>query len=518
MPEDDRPQQEPEAPSPAPPSREEAASPAPPPAAAPAEDGDFGRMLDGSLQARSFADGQTVEGTVVAIQRDVAFLDIGGKSEATIDLEELKDSEGNVEVQAGERVQAVVVSTEGGLKLSRRLARGAVAREQIVEAFQSGLPVEGKVARAIKGGFEVRVAGQRAFCPMSQIDVQRTADAAAHVGRVYTFRITECKGGGKDLVISRRALLLEAERAKAEEVRASIEPGATLKGRVVSVRDYGAFVDLGAGVQGLLHVSEMSWARVTNPAEVVKPGDEITVKILRIDEGGKKIALGLKQLQQDPWETVAQRYAAGQTHQGKVSRLADFGAFVELEPGIEALAHVSAFPPAGGPGGWRASVVPGTVASFEILSVDPAKKRIGVAMLTAGGDRLASSPAPAPAAPAPKSTIVAGSRMKGKVERHESFGVFVYLAPGRTGLLPVGESATPRGTDLKKAFPVGSEVEVAVLEVDPSGRKIRLSRKALLDAEERSAAREYEERQARQTSESLGPLAEKLREALKKRS
>ena len=345
-------------------------------------------MFEASLKPRRFEKGQTIDGRIVGIGSDVAFIDVGGKGEATIDLAELKDDDGDLEVVVGDRIQAVVVSTVGGLTLSRRLARGAASARQLEDAFHSGLPVEGKVETEVKGGYEVRIAGQRAFCPFSQIDVRRTeGDAATHIGHVYQFRIIEFKDGGRTLVVSRRALLEEEQRAQAAEVRRSIVPGAVLTGRVVSVRDFGAFVDLGAGVQGLLHVSEMGWSRVSKPSEIVQPGEEITVRVLRVDDNAQKISLGLKQLTADPWSAVPTKYEVGQVLAGRVTRIADFGAFVELEPGVEALAHASTFAPMGRQRWWSAEVTVGMIAPFEIVTIDLEKKRIGVALVPEGSSR-----------------------------------------------------------------------------------------------------------------------------------
>jgi small subunit ribosomal protein S1 len=343
---------------------------------------DFAAMFEASIQAKRIERGQTLEGKVVGIGPEVAFVDVGGKGEATIDIEELKDSDGRLEVSVGDRIQAVVVSTAGGLILSRKLARKAATDRQLEDAFHTGLPVEGKVVRSVKGGFEVQIARHRAFCPISQIDTIRT-DGSAHEGRVYRFRIVEYKDGGRNLVVSRRALLEEEQRARADEIRRSIVPGGVMTGRVTSVRDFGAFVDLGAGVQGLLHVSEMDWARVADAAQIVKPGDEITVKVLRVDDEKEKISLGLKQLTDDPWSRVQQTYEVGQVHTGRVTRVVEFGAFVQLEPGVEALAHASTFAPTGNPEEWSKAAVPGTTAAFEILAIDPAKKRISVALVPA---------------------------------------------------------------------------------------------------------------------------------------
>jgi small subunit ribosomal protein S1 len=473
----------------------------------PAEEEDFAQMLEDSLEPRSFDEGDTVEGTIVAVGRDVAFIDIGGKGEATIELEELMDPGGELDVQVGDIVQAIVVSTAGGLKLSHKLARGAATRQRLHDAFRSGLPVEGRVEKAIKGGYEV--------CPISQIDTSFTADPAVHEGKVYTFRITEYKEDGKDLVVSRRALLEEEERERAAEIRRSIVPGAILPGRVVSVRPYGAFVDLGGMIQGLLHVSEMGWSRVSDPAEVVQPGEEITVKVLRVEDEKGKISLGLKQLQADPWSTAQGRYTVGQVLTGKVTRVADFGAFVELEPGIEALAHVSTFPPTGKRDGWKASVPPDTSVAVEILSVDLERNRIGVAVVEEGSVRAEGAHASAAAQPSGRVEIAPGARLEGKVERHEKYGVFVFLAPGRTGLIPLAETGVEREGDLRKAFPVGSDLEVLVLEIDESGRRIRLSRKAVLEADEQKEAREYAEHQDQEQTEGFGSLADKLRAAMR---
>jgi len=188
-------------------------------------------------------------------------------------------------------------------------------------------------------------------------------------------------------VVSRRALLEEEQRASAADVRRSVVAGAVTTGRVASVREFGVFVDLGAGVQGLLHVSEMGWSRVSDPSQVVKPGDEITVKVLRVDEDGRKISLGLKQLVEDPWSSVTEKYQVGDVRTGRVTRIADFGAFVELEPGVEALAHASTFAPTGHKHPWSEQVAPGMTAAFEILSIDPDKKRIGVALVPEGSAR-----------------------------------------------------------------------------------------------------------------------------------
>ena len=248
-------------------------------------------------------------------------------------------------MSVGDRIQAVVVSTSGGIVLSRKGVRNAATQRELEDAFQAGLAVEGKVEQAVKGGYEVRIARERAFCPLSQIDIVRTADPAVHEGQVYTFRIIEYKDGGKNVVVSRRKHLEEEQRASArraqvDRARRGARPGGSHRCSTSARSSIWA-----AASRACLHVSEMSWSRVTTPDEIVAPGDQITVKVLRVDDATEKISLGLKQLQDDPWSTVGTTYEVGQVRTGRVTRVAEFGAFVELEPGIEGLAHASTFPP-----------------------------------------------------------------------------------------------------------------------------------------------------------------------------
>ena len=471
---------------------------------------DFATLFEASYASnkiKRLTNGQTVLGTIVAIGADVALVDVGAKSEATIDVGELKNRDGVLEAVVGDRIQATVVSTMGGLKLSRRLQRGAASAQQLEDAFRAGLPVEGKVEKIVKAGYEVGIAGQRAFCPQSQIDELRETLPLVHVGRVYTFKIIEYKEGGQKFVVSRRRLLEEEQQARAAEVRQKVVPDAVVTGRVVSVRDFGAFVDLGGGVQGLLHESEMGWSR-SDPSQVVKLGEEITVKVIRVEDG--KIALGLKQLSADPWSMVTANYTVGQVLTGRITRITEFGAFVELEAGIEGLAHASTFAPTGKSGGWSKSVAPGMTGAFEILSIDPAARRIGVALLAEGSSR-------AGAAKPSRSAIGPGARLTGKVERHDKVGVFVFLAPGITGLVPAGETGVAHGVDLQKAFPLGSDLDVIVLEADSARRRIRLSVKAIADAAEAVEVSDYTARAATAQAQGFGSLADKLRGALEPR-
>ena len=468
---------------------------------APAEEEDFAALFAASLQPAVFEIGQLLQGVVVLIARDVVFLDVGGKGEATMDLTELQDEDGEVTVEVGATVEGVVVSTAGGIKLSHKLVQGAATRRQVEEAYRAKLPVEGRVESVNKGGYEVRIGGQRAFCPLSQIDTAFTSDPEVHVGQVYTFRILEYKDEGEDLVVSRRALIEEEEREQEADVRKTIIPGADVPGRIVSVRPYGAFVDLGGGIQGLLHVSEMGWSRVSDPSTVVQAGDTVTVRVLGVDNEKGKISLGMRQLQTDPWDAVGPSYASGQRLTGTVTRVVEFGAFIELQPGIEALAHLSTFPPTGKRDAWKDAVSVGATVAVEILTVDLDKKRIGVAVIAKDSARVV--------------VIEAGAQVTGTVDRHERYGVFVFLSPGRTGLMPNEESDTAYGTDLKQAFPIGSEIQVVVLEVDPDSHRIRLSRKAIREVAEGDDARAYSKRQIKEQDATFGSMADKLRAAFR---
>ena len=381
------------------------------------EDDDFATLFAASEKTKRYRNGQTIEGTIVAIAADAAFINIGAKGEATMELSELRNDDGSIDVKVGDRIQATVMSTTNGVTLSRRLQRGAATARQLEAAFQAGLPVEGKVEGQVKGGYNVSIAKQRAFCPLSQIDTIRTTDPAVHEGHVYTFKIIEYGENGRKFVVSRRALLQDEQKVAAAGVRLSITPGSIVTGRVVSVRDFGAFIDIGGGVQGLLHISEMAWTRVADAAQIVAPGQEIKVKVLRVDD--ERIALGLKQLIDDPWTVAAATYKVGQV-------------------------------------------------------------------------------------------------LTGKVEKVEKFGVFVALAPAVSGLVPASETGIARDMDLKKAFPAGADVEVIVLEIDLAARKMRLSCKAVADAKEAAEVRDYTEREGTAQPQSLGSLADKLRDALKR--
>ncbi|MCH7781248.1 MAG: S1 RNA-binding domain-containing protein, partial [Acidobacteria bacterium] len=375
-------------------------------------------------------------------------------SEASAQAEDgqpvVETSAKTAETDAGESSSKTAGAEEKAAELKARQARVA----PLYRAFRGKRGINGRVEKTIKGGYEIRIGKARAFCPHSQIDVQRVDDPESWVGTTHLFQITQLRRGGDDVVVSRRAVIEAERREEASAVRATLIDGAVMLGRVSGLAKFGAFVDLGAGVNGLVHITELSHGRINRVDQAVHVGEPVRVKILKLHDDSDRISLSIRQASEDPWASVTETYEVGGVYAGKVLRLADFGAFIEIAPGIEALAHVSTFPPTGKADGWKASVSPGSEVAVEILTIDSERKRMGVAVVEEGSVRAESAHAQAP------QNIEVGAQLVGKVERHESYGVFVFLKPGTRGLLPVEETGLDRGQDLRKAFPVGSDVEV----------------------------------------------------------
>jgi small subunit ribosomal protein S1 len=440
---------------------------------------DFATLFARHEARRALERGQVVKGRVIQIGDEHVFVDVGGKGEAWIERGELTDEQGTLKVKVGDEIEATVVATGDEIRLSHRLRQGAQAREALGVAAQTGVPVEGRVAGVIKGGYEVTVAGLRAFCPFSQMDVRRPDSEQDYVGRVLEFRVTKFAEGGRNVVVSRRALLEEQAAKAAEETRKKIAPEAVLPGRVVSLADFGAFVDLG-GVQGLVPMSEISHARVERAGDRLSVGQPVTVKVLRIDDAKGRITLSLKALEGDPWAAVPERLHERQVVSGRARRATEFGVFVELLPGVDGLLHASEIPRHRS-AELREAVAAGAEIAVMIIGVDVAKRRIALALAPEGaavGERMASA-------------VAVGAVLTGAVERVEPFGVFVRLGPGQTGLVPNAELGAQRGADVRKAFPPGSEMKVLVLAIEEGGRRIRLSREKALAQEEQAETQAY---------------------------
>ena len=328
--------------------------------------------------------GDQITGKVVSIGKDAVFVDVGGKAEGSLERAQVSDPEGKLLVKVGDTVEARVVADAGGsLTLRVKLGRGPEARGELQQAQELGIPVEGVVTEVIKGGVSVDVAGVRGFCPASQIDVRFVDDLTVYVGQKLLFRITRYEP--RNLVLSRRALLEEDNAKRAIETRKKLEPGAVMRGKVVGFKPFGAFIDLG-GIEGMLHVSELGYARVEKPEDLLSLGQEVEVAVLKIEPGGKddrvseRISLSLKALANDPWRDTAATLVEGARVKGKITRLSPFGAFVEIAPAVEGLIHISEL------GAGRRINHPKEVVSVGqdveavVLSIDQERHRIGLSI------------------------------------------------------------------------------------------------------------------------------------------
>jgi len=329
--------------------------------------------------------GEKVEAAIVKITPEWVFLDLGGKSEGYLDVRELFDGEGNVKVKEGDVIGAYFLSSRQNEKLfTTRVGAGEAGRAYLEDAWRNGIPVEGTVDREVKGGFEIRIAGSvRGFCPYSQMGLTRVDDAGALLGRALSFKITEYGEKGRNIILSNRALLEEERRKEKESLKASLSEGMTVAGKVVSILDFGAFVDIG-GIQGLLPASEVSWDRSADIRGQLTVGQEIDVTIIRLDVMKDRVTLSLKKNLPDPWEDVERKYPEGSVHTGRIARLTKFGAFVTIGPGVDGLVHVSKLG-----GGKRIShpkdaVTEGQVLDVKVAAVDSGKKRVSLVPVGAG--------------------------------------------------------------------------------------------------------------------------------------
>jgi small subunit ribosomal protein S1 len=311
------------------------------------------------------------------------------------------------------------------------------------------------------------------------MDLRRVETAEDYVGRVLEFRVATFSENGRNLVLSRRRLLEERAAEMAEETRKKIVPGAILAGTVASLADFGAFIDLG-GVQGLVPLSELSHSRASRPADLLRVGDTVSVKVLRLDQEKGRISLSLKALEGDPWAAVAGKLRERQIVRGRAVRATEFGVFVELRPGVDGLLHVTEIPRSR-QGALKEAAAAAAEVAVLIIAIDRDKRRIALALAPEGAEIGQQM----------DSTVEVGAVLSGTVERHESFGVFVRLGPGQTGLVPTGELSMSRGADARKTFPVGGEMKVMVLAIEEGGRRIRLSHAQALAREEQAETQAY---------------------------
>ncbi|MFC1828496.1 S1 RNA-binding domain-containing protein [Thermodesulfobacteriota bacterium] len=393
---------------------------------------DFATLLESypDVLNESFEVGKQVRGKILSLGRDTAFIDIGGKIDGVVDTAELLNEEGELACEEGDSITLYIVSMdEGEVKLSRALS-GFGGLDILRDAHANAIPIEGRVTQICKGGFNVDILHRRAFCPISQMDLIFVETPEDYVGQTCRFIITQLEENGRNIVVSRRKLLKQEQEKVLVKFFESLNIGSIFDGRVTRIVPYGAFIELVAGVEGMVHVSELSWSRIETPEEVISAGQTLTVKVIDIQTGDsparKKIALSVKQLENDPWDTAADRFKAGEKVTGSVTKCVKFGAFVEIAPGIEGLIHISEmsyikhiiYP--------EDVVSPGQAVSVMVKSCDPKKRRISLSLRDAEGDPWLNVP----------EKYRSGQAVKGSIEKKENFGYFVLLEPGVTGFLP----------------------------------------------------------------------------------
>ena len=457
--------------------------------------------------------GEVIEGLVVMVGSDHVFLDVGGKSEARMDLKEVVDDDGELQIKEGDKLEGYVVRVEPDVVLSRAMARSHINLRMLEDAKDIGLPIEGKVTGQNKGGLEVDLNGTRAFCPVSQIELGYCEDPAIFVGETLKFRVTEFAEEGRNVVLSRRALLEEEREAAAAELQDQLQVGAEFSGEVVRLQPFGAFVDIG-GLQGMVHISEISHSRIEHPEEVISVGQTVRVQVIRVEPDPKhpdrlRIALSMRALLGDPWTETARNLSEGTTLEGKVVRLQDFGAFVELTPGVDGLVHISEMSDRriNHP---KDVVAVGDIVRVTVLSVDQSAHRISLSLL----------------APDEASGVemTVGTGVEAVVDRIKPFGLFVRIkGAGRNvrALIPAEETGAGRNANLRRKFPEGSEVKAVITQIEPDTGRIRLSISAYADMQDQQEFGKYQSGGASKPdkssgSQSLGTLGDALAAAMKK--
>ena len=464
-----------------------------------AEANSFAEAFEASLNFKNPAQGEQLRGPIVSISGEDAFVSYGGPSEAVMATAELDG------LEIGDTVEGTVIKTSPEIRISRKLAKGKASLELLRQMYENRLPVEGKVAGRNKGGFDINISGLRAFCPLSQIALGKIENPDSFVGQSFEFRVTELSDDGRRLVVSRAALLKEQAAARADEVRKAIVIGAELTGTVKTLTPFGAFIDLG-GIDGLLHVSEMSRRRVTDPKEVVSVGQQVRVKVIKVENDGKRISLSMKDQEPDPWADVADRYPVGSAFSGTIVRSTDFGLFVELEPGVDGLVHYSQLPFGVRQGDPSISI--GTKVSGWIREVDPSKKRLSLSLrevATTDPWENVSDRYPI------------GKVVEATVDHGGAPGIFVQLEPGLTGLIPNSEIIVAPGADPSKAFPAGEKLLVRVMSVEPQRKRMSLSHEAAKAALERDEFTKFAEERAESTPEGESAMALAFRRAMEKK-
>ncbi len=425
---------------------------------------DFGEVQEGGI----------ITGEVVKIEKDYILVDVCFKSEGQIPVSEFTDGDGKVTVNEGDKIDVFVINKnekDGIITLSREKAKKVKLLDDLEEIMENESTIKGRIVKRIKGGYNVDLEGLEAFLPGSHVDLRPVPDMDALVDQEFDFRILKINRRRSNVIISRRVLLEEERESLREELLNSIEEGQTVKGRVKNVTEYGVFIDLG-GLDGLLHITDMSWKRIRHPKEMVQIGDELELKVLGFDAEEKKVSLGLKQLVADPWENISEKYPEGQKFSGRITNLADYGAFVELGEGVEGLVHISEM-------SWTRKlrhpsqmVKPGDEVEVVILGIDPERKRISLGM-----KQVNPNPWDVVAEKYPEGTI-----LEAPIKNITEFGLFIGIEDGIDGLIHVSDmSWTKKVRHPSELFKNGELVRAKVLTVDKENEKFTLGIKQLTE-------------------------------------
>ncbi len=432
----------------------------------------FAELFEESQSKVNMESGAILEGIIVHIGSDVVVVNAGLKSEGVIPVEQFYNEKGELDISEGDVVEVALDTIEDGFgetRLSREKARRAQAWVRLEKACEAGEIVTGLISGRVKGGFTVELGDIRAFLPGSLVDVRPVRDPSYLEGKDLEFKVIKLDRKRNNVVVSRRAVVEAESSEEREELLKSLEEGKVVKGIVKNLTDYGAFIDLG-GVDGLLHITDMSWKRIKHPSELINVGDEIDVRVLKFDRERNRVSLGMKQLGEDPWQDVARRYPVSSRLFGKVTNLADYGCFIELEEGVEGLVHVSEMD-------WTNKnihpskvVQVGDEVEVVVLDLDEERRRISLGM-----KQCQSNPWEAFSA-----THNKGDKLAGKIKSITDFGVFVGLDGGIDGLVHLSDiSWHETGEDAIRNFKKGDEIETMILSIDPERERISLGIKQL---------------------------------------
>ncbi len=432
----------------------------------------FAALLEESLGTAHRFDGRVVKGRIIAIENDYAIIDVGLKSEGRVSLREFGEAGKPAELKVGDTVDVFVERMEdrnGEAMLSRDKAKREESWTQLEQAFQGNQRVTGVIFGRVKGGFTVDLSGAVAFLPGSQVDIRPVRDITPLIGTPQPFQILKMDRSRGNIVVSRRAVLEETRAEARSELVASLKEGQVLQGVVKNITDYGAFVDLG-GVDGLLHVTDIAWRRINHPSEALQIGQQVNVQVIRFNPETQRISLGMKQLEADPWDGVAAKYPVGTKFKGRVTNITDYGAFVELEPGIEGLVHVSEM-------SWtKKNVHPGKIVSTSqevevmILDVDPQKRRISLGLKQCFANPWESF----------KEKYSPGNELEGEIKNITEFGLFVGLPGEIDGMAHLSDLDWNKpGEEAIKSYKKGDRIKVKVLDVDLEKERVSLGVKQL---------------------------------------